>query len=150
MKHVTPIHFREDRYLDELIEQKSSVSLRSNAKWVKLIAALVAHADTIKECLVKLVWEEQEPIRHLQFDEHTRYDFDYYASAMESMVSGKPSGWYAYKEIEWLDFPRLVVTKGKAESIMQDLDGIKLMLTGVGQFQLELTQENLRLYAYLK
>jgi hypothetical protein len=86
----------------------------------------------------------------LQFDEHTRYDFDYYASAMEPMVSGKPSGWYAYKEIEWLDFPRLVVTKGKAESIMQDLDGIKLMLTGVGQFQLELTQENLRLYAYLK
>jgi hypothetical protein len=55
MKHVTPIHFREDRYLDELIEQKSSVSLMSNAKWVKLIAALVAHADTIKECLVKLV-----------------------------------------------------------------------------------------------
>jgi hypothetical protein len=86
----------------------------------------------------------------LQFDEHTHYDFDYYASAMEAMVSGKPTGWYAYKEIEWLDFPGLVTTKGKAASASQDLEAIKLLLINVGQFQLELKQGRLRLYAYLK
>jgi hypothetical protein len=150
MKYVAPIHFREDRYLDELIQQKFAVALMSNSKWVKLIAALVTNAAIVKECLVKPIWEEQEPARRLQFDEHTHYDFDYYASAMEAMVSGKPTGWYAYKEIEWLDFPRFATTKGKATSAIQDLEAIKLLLSNVGQFQLEITQENLRLYAYLK
>jgi hypothetical protein len=58
MKYVAPIHFREDRYLDELIQQKFAVALMSNSKWVKLIAALVANAAIIKECLVKPIWEE--------------------------------------------------------------------------------------------
>lgn len=149
MKYVVPIHFREDKYLDEFIRQKFSMPLMSNSKWVKLIAALVANTDVVKECLVKPIWEEQEPTRHLQFDEHTHYNFDYYASAMETMVSGKPTGWYAYKEIEWLDFPRFT-TKGKAVSTEQDLEQIELLLNNMGQFQLELTEEKLRLYAYLK
>ncbi|MGI4762215.1 MAG: hypothetical protein ACRYF0_16015 [Janthinobacterium lividum] len=145
-----PILFREDPYLDELIQQKFSISLMSNSKWVKLIASLIANAATIKECLVKPIWEEQQPTRQLQFDEHTHYDFDYYASAMESMVSGNPRGWYAYKEIEWVDFPRYVTAKDKATAITQDLEAIELLLNNVGQFHLELTQEKLRLYAYLR
>lgn len=150
MKYVVPTHFREDQYLDKLIQQKFSVSLMSNSKWVKLIAAIVANVDIVKECLVKPIWEEQEPTRHLLFDENTYYDFDYYASAVESMVSGNPRGWYAYKEIEWLDFPRFITMKEKVLPVTQDLEAIELLLSEVGQFQLELTEENLRLYAYLK
>ncbi|QKG56338.1 hypothetical protein GKZ68_06615 [Hymenobacter sp. BRD128] len=150
MKYVVPIHQRQDFYLDKLIQQKFSSFLMSDSKWVKLLATLVANAAIIRECLVKPIWEEQEPTRHLLFDENTYYDFDYYASAMESMVSGNPRGWYAYKEIEWLDFPRFITTKGKAEPVSQDLEAIELLLSKVGQFQLELTEENLRLYAYLK
>ena len=149
MKYVVPIHSREDHYLDKLIQQKFSASFMSNSKWVKLIATLVANVDIVKECLVKPIWEEQEPTRHLRFDENTYYDFDYYASAMESMVSGNPRGWYAYKEIEWLDFPRFITGRVKAVPVTQDLEAIELLLSKVGEFRLELTEENLRLYAYL-
>jgi hypothetical protein len=150
MKYLVPIHQREDSYLDKLIQQKFSSFFMSNSKWIKLIATLVANTDIIKECLVKPIWEEQEPIRHLRFDAHTYYGFDYYASAMESMVSGNPRGWYDYKEIEWLDFPRLITAKGRVAAITQNLEAIELLLNSVGKFHLELMEDKLRLYAYLK
>ena len=114
MKCIPPNNYRDGNYLDELIQQKFSTSLMSDSKWVKLIAALVANHMEVSACLVKPIWDEENPSRRLLFDENTHYNFDYYTSAMESMVSGKPRGWYAYKEIEWLDFPRLVVVEENA------------------------------------
>ena len=82
--------------------------------------------------------------------ENIEYGFDYYADAMESMISGTPVGWYAYKEIEWLDFPKIVTDNAGRNVIEQDIASINKLICKLGQFYLELTNDNLRLYAYLK
>ena len=122
----------------------------SNSKWVRLIGVLVNNWFEIKECLVKPIWNDAAPSHRLIIDEHTTYGVDYYASAMESMVVGNRGGWYAYKEIEWLDFPKMVVTKEGVPPITQDLEAIKAVIDKAGQFTTELTQDELRLYAYYK
>ncbi len=145
-----PVHYREDSYLDKIIQQKFSASFMSNSKWVKLITALVDNWQEIKECLVKPIWDDEPPSRRLLLDEHTHYNFDYYDAAMEAMISGKPRGWYAYREIEWLDFPRLVSVQNGKPAASQNLETISQIIGALGQFVIELTTDNLRLYAYRK
>jgi hypothetical protein len=82
--------------------------------------------------------------RLLCLDEHTEYRFDYYDQAMEAMVTGKPRGWYAYREIEWLEFPRHLTD----QSGYQDLVAIRSALAPVGQLPLVLNNISLRLEAY--
>ncbi|MDO7846815.1 hypothetical protein Q5H92_10640 [Hymenobacter sp. M29] len=95
---------------------------------------------------VKLIWEEARVERGLLFDENTSYAFNYYATAMEAMVSGSPrlGGWVAYKEIEWLDFPQF------AAGAEQKLGQLQQQLAQIGQFRVEESADNLRLYAYLR
>jgi hypothetical protein len=54
---------------------------------------------------------------------------------MEAMISGKPKGWYDYKEIEWIEFPKDIVL-------------IFDHLGSIGQFEVERSQAGLRLFAY--
>lgn len=105
---------------------------------------MVAHHNLIKECQVKLIWEEKPTGRLLLIDENTEYQFDYYDQAMEAMITGKPHGWWAYKGIEWLEFPRYP-TEPSGE---QDLDAIQAALASIGQLLLVLTSDSLRLEAY--
>jgi hypothetical protein len=136
---------RDEESLDKVILAAQLQPLLSNAKWVKLLTTLVAQWPLVQACQVKLIWEDTSNERWLQLDEHTSYQFNYYASAMEAMISGKPHlGWTAYKEIEWLDFPRFFSPKA-AE---QDLGAIQRQLEAVGQFRLETSPTQLRLYAY--
>ena len=150
MRYSMPTHYREDSYLKEFIQQNFTTSLMSNSKWVKLLATLVVNHTEIKQCLVKPIWDKLPPTRELLFDENTSYNFDYYATAIESMVSGKPRGWYAYKEIEWLDFPRSITNCKTETTATQDLEVIQKILDEAGQFALERTSENIRLYAYFR
>lgn len=137
---------RDDDALDKLIAAAQLQPLMSNAKWVKLLRALVASWPLVQQCRVKLIWEDDSPERWLHIDEHDSYNFNYYASAMESMVSGKPhlGGWCAYKEIEWLEFGRV------AGAETQDLAAVQRVVEGVGQFRLVLMEDSLRLVAYLR
>lgn len=137
---------RDDASLDKLIATTQLHPLMSNAKWVKLIAALVEHWQLVRQCRVKLIWEDVSTERYLLLDEHTRYNFDYYATAVEAMITGRPRGWYAYKEIEWLEFPRFP----SGESEAQHLEAIQQRIEAIGQFQLLLDGDKLRLYAYLR
>jgi hypothetical protein len=101
----------------------------------------------VHTCTVKLIWEEASGERRLLFDEHTSYEFNYYANAMEAMITGSARlGWAAYKEIEWLDFPRF--PRGSAGE--QDLGRLQQQLAQMGQFKVEESSDNLRLYAYLR
>ncbi len=119
--------------------------LMSNAKWVKLIAVLIANRDLIQACKVKLIWEDVDVDRWLLIGEETSYQFDYYANAMEAMITGTPRlGWTVYKEIEWLDFPRFPRDTGEA----QELHTIQLKIEEVSHFQIDASADNLRLYAY--
>ena len=130
--------------LDKLIARTQLQHLLSNTKWVKLLTSLVGQWPAVQECQVKLIWEEAYRGRHLLFHEHTSYNFDYYAHAMEAMVSGVPRGWYAYREVEWLAFPQ--VTSG--EGVVQDLEALQQQLEAIGQFRLVRSSDSLRLYAY--
>jgi hypothetical protein len=136
---------RDDEALDKVILAAQLQPLMSNAKWVKLLATLVAHWPLVQACQVKLIWENVSTERWLHLDKRTRYQFNYYANAMEAMIGGKPQlGWTAYKEIEWLDFPRFF-SPGAVE---QDLSAIQQQLEVVGQFRLDASPDQLRLYAY--
>lgn len=144
MKLVTPK--RDDAALDKLIAAAQLQPLLSNAKWVKLLTALVESWSLVQKCRVKLIWEDASVERYLYIDEYDSYNFNYYASALESMVSGPPSlgGWCAYKEIEWLEFGRVVSGETR------DLAAIQRVIEGVGQFRVELMPDSLRLFAYLR
>lgn len=135
---------QDDEFLDRVISKRGLVGYLNNAKWVKLLHALVTHNDLIKECQVKLIWEEKPTGRLLLLDENTEYQFDYYDRAMEAMITGKPHGWWAYREIEWLEFPRYPT--GKSDE--QDFTAIQSVLASVGQFPLVLTDSSLRVEAY--
>ena len=144
MKHNFAIE-RDDAALDKVILSANLHPLMSNAKWVKLITTLVENWSLVQECKVKLIWEDKSVYRRLAIDEHTSYQFNYYASAMEAMIIGSPRlGWAAYKEIEWLDFPRFSSDK----AVSQDLIAIQQKIEAVGKFQMDLSPDNLRLYAY--
>ncbi len=142
------VHYRDDIYLDKLIKEKFSASFMNNSKWVKLISTIVANSSEIKLCKVKPIWDDKEPYRQLLFTENTRFDFDFYDSAMEAMISEKPTGWYAYKEIHWLDFPSIVKREGKTNNTQQNIQLIKEIIDSIGEYKTELTETNLRLYAY--
>jgi hypothetical protein len=147
------LHDREGAYLNKLIKKKFTTSFMSNKKWIKLITALVENSLEIKECKVKPIWDDELPTRQLLIDEDIQFGFDFYDSSMESMISGNPKGWYAYKEIEWLDFPRIVISYDKKRTAIteeQNLELIKSKIEEIGQFHMELTNDNLRLYAYLR
>lgn len=64
---------REDKYLNRIISERSLIGNLNNAKWVKLLDSMVAHHGLIKECQVKLVWEEAYTGRILLIDENTTY-----------------------------------------------------------------------------
>jgi hypothetical protein len=136
---------RDEEALDKVLLAAQLQPLLSNARWVKLLTTLVAQWPLVQACQVKLIWEDASNERWLHLDEQTSYQFDYYASAMEAMISGKPQlNWTVYKEIEWLDFPRFFSPK----AVEQDLLAIQQHLATVGQFRLEALPDRLRLYAY--
>ncbi len=138
---------RDDETLDKVILTAQLRPLMSNAKWVKLLTILVANWQLVQECKVKLIWEDASVEQWLHIEEETTYNFDYYASAMEAMIVGIPRlGWVAYKEIEWLDFPKFLRNKVGA----QDLEAIRCQIEKIGEFQLVMMSDNLRLYAYLR
>ncbi len=137
---------RDDETLDKVILTAQLRPLMSNAKWVKLLTTLVANWQLVQECKVKLIWEDASVERWLHIEEETTFNFDYYASAMEAMIVGAPHlGWAAYKEIEWLDFPKFLRNKVGT----QDLEAIRYQIGKIGSFQLVAIPDNLRLYAYL-
>lgn len=136
---------RDDVALDKVILTAQLQPLLSNTKWVKVMDTLVANWQLIHRCEVKLIWEDAAVMRRLLIEEETSYQFDYYATAMEAMITGTPRlGWAAYKEIEWLDFPRFLNDQARP----QDVAAIEQKLAAVGHFRLEASADNLRLYAY--
>ncbi len=146
---------RSDAKLDAIIRNRFSCSHMSNAKWVKLMQVFADIHPLIRQCRLKLIWDEE--LRELLIHENMSYGFDFYDTAMEALVSGHPRGWYSYKEIEWLDFPAHVHVSvnqnnprlGTKEA-HQDVEAIADEIRKVGQFDLKETQHGLTLFAYIR
>ena len=126
--------YERDR-TDKIIATRFKSSLMSDAKWGRLLEALTDQEGLVQHCRVKLVWDDE--IRFMGIDGCTR-DFDFWPHSMEGMISGYPRGWYDYKEIEWIEF----------ESGSLDLVRIESVIQNIGQFDLDKTDDGLRLYAY--
>ncbi len=130
-----PVQFSRDR-TDTLIHERFNSSFMSDAKWVRLLEALVGVRSLFELCKVKLVWDEST--RDMWIPSSSSFGFAYYQSSMEGMISGTPRGFYKYKEVEWIE---LSAEGENAESIV-------LKLKAIGNFELERSDKGIKLYAY--
>lgn len=131
-----------DAALDRLLT-RFDAALMSNAKWVRLLDVLTAPPDIVVECKAKLVWDDV--LRSFRIAD-AQYQFDYWDNAVEALISGPPRGWYQYREIEWIAFPRIaMLAAGPAE---QDLSAIRARIHSAGRFEINDDPDELRLYAY--
>ena len=133
-----------DEQIDREIEKaisRFSQHFMSNSKWVRLIDKLVENNDKVKKILFKKV--QKKPIGELYLNEDTTYGFDYWENGFEGHNS--LGGWLTFKEIEYIIFPRVIDLDNNVE---QDLEQIMKLLTNVGQFDLELNENSLKLTCY--
>lgn len=122
--------------VDALIRERFSASYMSDAKWVRLLEALVELRPHVGACSVKLVWDEAP--RQMRIPSSSAFGFDYYRDAMEGMISGEPRGFYTYREVEWIEFP----AKGN------DAEAIAGQIARAGKYELVSSETGLRLYAW--
>ncbi|EKT4489769.1 MULTISPECIES: DUF6678 family protein [Shewanella] len=149
MKH--PLDYARQK-TDRIIQDRFKSFLMNDKKWVKVMKALSHKEEVIKECKVKLVWDDE--LRNMYLD-HAGYCFDYYDHSMEGMISGYPKGYYDYKEIEWLEFPVLANIlvntnnlKSGTKKVAQNISQIHKLISEIGQFEMEINKDYLRLYGY--
>ena len=126
--------------IEKIILEKYTGSFMNNSKWVKLIQKIVENFDVIKNCSVKLIYDEN--VRLLNITGNEQYDLDFYSNSMEGMLTNPiVPGWTVYKEIEWISFP-------SDTEVVQDILKIKQQIETLGKFNDELTDNYYRIYAY--
>ena len=126
------------RYIEKAVAQFSQ-QLMSNSKWVRLIEAIVDNADDFKKIQFKKI--QNVRIGELYLDKDSIFEFDYWQSGFEGNNSF--NDWLEYKEIEYLIFPKNVDSNN-----IQNLEEIKLIIEKVGQFNLEIDEDELKLICY--
>ena len=112
------------------------VSLMSNTKWVKLLNALTKLNLNNAVTTVKLIWDSE--VRSFRLDSDIEFNFDYYPSSVESLISGYPKGFYDYKEIEWLN----INTSASNLKLIDD------SLSEIGQFCVNKSTRSIQVFAY--
>lgn len=126
------------RDIEKAVAQFSQ-QLMSNSKWVRLIEAIVNNADDFKKIQFKKI--QNVRIGELYLDKDSIFEFDYWQSGFEGNNSF--NDWLEYKEIEYLIFPKNVDSNN-----IQNLEEIKLIIEKVGQFNLEIDEDELKLICY--
>ncbi|MCI9844550.1 hypothetical protein [Flavobacterium pectinovorum] len=135
---------RHDNQIEREVEKsisKFSQHMMSNSKWVKLIDKFVQNTSLILKVEFKKVQNDQ--IGELYLDEDTTFGFDYWQNGFEGCNS--LGGWLTFKEIEFIIFPEIV---NRNKNTLQDLKEIEKLINSVGNFSLEINQENLKLNCY--
>jgi hypothetical protein len=124
--------------LDRTIRRRGfTASFMSNAKWVRLMDALSSIGDRIEHpCEAKLIWDDS--IRSMNIPYTPSFNFDYYATSLEALISGEPRGFKYYKEIEWIRF----------SADRHDLNLIQTTIEAIGQFEIIRNEGSLALYCY--
>ena len=129
----------EDR-LDRLIGQSFSASFMSNSKWRRLFLALAAPELGVNQLVWKFVGREL-PVRGAAPD----------AECLgETIIRDASFAPFPYKEIEWIEIPRSNI-RPCDESVPfkhrpQDPETAQRMLAALGQFEMALLPEGLRVY----
>lgn len=131
---------QQEREIDKTIS-KFSQRLMSNSKWVKLMGVLIGHIDKIHKIEFKKV--QGDEIGELYLEADTTFGFDYWHQGFEEHNS--LGGVLAFKEIEYLLFPRIVA---KSEPVEQDINYIEELIKNVGDFCLDKDEQRLKLICY--
>src|SRR5262249_20241424 len=111
-------------------------------KWRKLVA-VVETVPSIQHYVVKFLRIPDEREGHGFLSIHAPHEF----------IDTQSFGPIFLREIEWLEFPRLVpsrVGKTPVESHRQDLAGLREKLAAIGQFPLEETARGLRIVGHVR
>lgn len=130
---------KQHQRLDDLIARRFAASNMSNTKWVKLLKSAAVFAEKVPYLTVKLVYGSE--IQHTFTESYPEHVDDFWFR--EPII---------YKEIEWLEFPkvqRLVKSEDVLTDFHQDLKGLKAYLESVAQFPLEETETGLRIVGYI-
>lgn len=117
-----------DREIEKAIRDRFTEELLSDAKWVKVIHHMVAHASLFQRVLFKKVTGDAVGILHI--DEDTTYEFDFWKQGFEGHNS--LGGWLLYREIEYLEFPSQFEANGQLRE--QDVEGIRAAMDEMGVF----------------
>ena len=141
MKKQTNKHKEQnDREIEKSL-LKFSEHLMSDSKWVRLVSGLIKNADKIKKIEFKKVQNNQKG--ELYINNSTAFEFDYWPNGFEG--NNSLGGWIAFKEIEYLIFPKIV---NKEAQLEQDLDTIKQIIENVGLFSLDIDDNRIKLICY--
>lgn len=126
------------RVIEKAVAQFSQ-HLMSNSKWIRLIETIIENTEDFTKIQFKKI--QNDNIGELFINEDSTFEFDYWLNGFEG--SNSLGGWLEYKEIEYLIFPKIVDSNN-----IQNLEEIKLIIEKVGQFYLEIDEDELKLICY--
>jgi len=130
---------KQHQRLDDLIARRFAASNMSDTKWVKLLKSVAVFAEKVPYLTVKLVYGADIQHTFTQSDPEHVDDFWF----REPII---------YKEIEWLEFPkvqRIVISEGVSTDFYQDLNDLKAYLESIAHFPLEESDTGLRVVGYV-
>ena len=128
--------------VDRIVEKRFTAYFMSNAKWRKLFTILHKPELGIEQLLWKYVDDELV----------TRHPLPYFTFRRQ-LFSG-PGGEDYLKRIEWVEIPRLHIPPRWKQIPFkhrpQDVERAVKLLNMAGKFELERTNEGVRIYGYRK
>jgi len=141
------VHNRQDlQRLSKLTRERFGHSFMSDAKWVKLFAAVNASDWHPSLVLVKFVDSGDAGPKYVRWPGPNNF------WGPRQWVDTAEFGPIELRSIEWLMVPAAVVTSGQAglaqPGTPQNLAAIKVALERVGQFSLEDTPNGLKIIGY--
>ncbi|UFH31195.1 hypothetical protein LNP04_14610 [Chryseobacterium sp. C-71] len=140
MRTKKALRYDEQKIRDiEKAVSQFSQHLMSNSKWIRLIEAIIDNAHEFKKIQFKKI--QNNRIGELYLNEDSIFEFDYWQRGFEG--NNSLGDWLEYKEIEYLIFPKIVDSNN-----IQNLEEIKLIIEKVGQFYLEINEDELKLICY--
>ena len=135
--------YKHEQKLDKTISSNYQYSFMSNTKWKKLFSALDIPELIFDQIILKKVNTDM-PYRTWvpQKDDLE----DKWVSEGENEYS------YFYKEIEWIEIPKIVKPYGYEnipfKHYIQDIELIKNILEEIGKFEIEITDIGFKIFGY--
>jgi hypothetical protein len=135
-----------DQREDARILRDTRASLMSDTKWRKLIQALNRPDLTLSRCVLKLIDEPEPRTTHLP----NEASFSPPRPWIDASI-----GPIRLRTIEWLFFPRSFETRPMDDRTLpatrhqQDVEAAAEVLTALGRYPIELTEEGLLVRGYL-
>ena len=137
-------HGRELEKVRELVGREFSTGLMSNTKWRKMIAALDGADLGLHQMLIKFV--DVEDVRTLKFPPSLQLPWPWFDTIEFGPVE--------FLAIEWLEFPAVSTTPRPnnvpPKRIVQDIEGAVKVISGLGQYPIEVTDHGLRVVGWVR